>query len=55
MVRLTALVPRPRGNLTRYHEVFAFNSSWRGAILLVRSNSRNNIIGKLFGPFWGCF
>jgi hypothetical protein len=32
MVRLAALVPRPRVNLTRYHGVFAPNSPWRGAI-----------------------
>ena len=55
MARLAALVPRPRVNLTRYHGVFAFNISWRGAISSARSNSRNSIIGKQFGSFLGCF
>ena len=33
LARLTALVPRPRSNLTRYHGVFAPNSPFRRAVV----------------------
>jgi len=32
MARLTALVPRPRAHLTRYHGVFAPHSRWRTVV-----------------------
>jgi hypothetical protein len=32
MARLAALVPKPRGNLTRFHGVLAPNHRWRGLV-----------------------
>ena len=32
MARLTALVPKPRVNLTRYHGILAPNHRWRGLV-----------------------
>lgn len=32
IARLAALVPRPRANLTRYHDVLAPNHRWRAAV-----------------------
>ena len=32
IARLTALVPKPRVNLTRYHGVLAPNHRWRGEV-----------------------
>ena len=32
IARLAALVPKPRGNLTRYHGVLAPNHRWRGEV-----------------------
>jgi hypothetical protein len=45
VARLAALVPKPRGNLTRYHGVLATNHRWRGLVTptrrgkIVKSNS----------------
>ena len=32
IARLAALVPKPRGNLTRYHGMLAPNHRWRGEV-----------------------
>jgi hypothetical protein len=37
MARLVALVPNPRVNLTRFHEVHPCNSSLRGSLWLCKS------------------
>jgi len=33
IARLAALVPRPRGHLTRYHDVFVPHSRWRAEVM----------------------